>query len=141
VADVVSALQKENPGSRVLLAGNSMGGGIVMRYAQRHAERRDVPGVDGYLLFAPHLGQSSPTSRTEPAGGAGAHAPQLIKVHVPRTIGLVMLNILGIRGRNGLETLYFDIPGNPPIHAYRCDHGLALRLSRTGEKDYSTFGR
>lgn len=118
VADVVSALRRENPGSRIILAGHSMGGGIAMRYAQRRAERRDVPGVDGYLLFAPHLGQRSPTSRTEPAGGADAHAPQLIKVHVPRTIGLVMLNVLGIRGLNGLDTLYFDIPGDLPIHAY-----------------------
>ncbi|MBK9090848.1 MAG: alpha/beta fold hydrolase [Holophagales bacterium] len=118
VADVVSALQKENPGSRIILAGHSMGGGIVMRYARRHAEQRDVPEVNGYLLFAPHFGHRSPTSRTEPAEGADAHAPQLIKVHGPRTIGLVMLNILGIRGLNGLDTLYFDVPGDLPIHAY-----------------------
>jgi non-heme chloroperoxidase len=118
VADVVSALQKENRGSRIILAGHSMGGGIVMRYARRRAEQRDVPDVNGYLLFAPHLGQSSPTSRTEPAGGADAHAVQPIKVHVPRTIGLVMLNVVGIRGLNGLDTLYFDIPGDLPIRAY-----------------------
>lgn len=118
VADVVSVLRKDSPGSRIILAGHSMGGGIAMRYALRHTERRDVPEVDGYLLFAPHLGQKSPTSRTEPAGGAGAHAPQLIKVHVPRIIGLVMLNVVGIRGLNDLDTLYFDIPADLPIHAY-----------------------
>ncbi len=119
VADVVSALRKDRPGSRILLAGHSMGGGIAMRYARRHqAEPNGIPEVDGYLLFAPHLGQGSPTSRQEPAGGAEPRAPQIIRLHVPRTIGLVMLNVLGIRALNGLNTLFFDLPGDLPIHAY-----------------------
>ena len=49
MADIVSALHRESPTSRIILAGHSMGGGIAMRYAERHAARRDVPDVDGYL--------------------------------------------------------------------------------------------
>jgi alpha-beta hydrolase superfamily lysophospholipase len=112
VTDVISTLHKESPGARILLAGHSMGGGIAMRYA----ERLDVPGVEGYLLFAPHLGDKSPTTRKEPAGGT--NAPQPIRVNVPRILGLVMLNVVGIRGLNGLDTLYFDIPIALPFRAY-----------------------
>jgi pimeloyl-ACP methyl ester carboxylesterase len=116
VADVVSALRREKPGAKVILAGHSMGGGIAMRYAQRHAERRDVPGVDGYLLFAPHLGERSPTAHPEPGGGVQGPAP--IRVHVRRLIGLVMLNVAGVHGLDGLDTLYFDLPFDLPIRAY-----------------------
>lgn len=116
MADIVSALHRESPTSRIILAGHSMGGGIAMRYAERHAARRDVPDVDGYLLFAPLLGEKSPTARKEPAGGG--NAPQPIKVHVPRVIGLMMLNVVGIRGLNGLDTLFFDLPFPLPIPTY-----------------------
>ena len=114
VADVVQALHKQSPGARILLAGHSMGGGIAMRYA----ERRDVPGVEGYLLFAPHLGEKSPTSRKEPAAGGDPKAPPAIQVNVPRILGLILLNVVGIRGLNGLDTLYFDLPMALPFRAY-----------------------
>ncbi|HEV7504017.1 MAG TPA: alpha/beta fold hydrolase [Thermoanaerobaculia bacterium] len=127
VADVISALRKESPSSRIVLAGHSMGGGIAMRYALRHKERRDVPDVDGYLLFAPHLGDKSPTTRKEPAadpkiaksGKSGkSEPPQIIKINVPRLIGLALLNVVGITQLNGLDTLYFDLPFDLPFRAY-----------------------
>jgi pimeloyl-ACP methyl ester carboxylesterase len=90
-----------------------MGGGIAARYAGRH----DLPAVDGYLLFAPHLGQSSPTTRSEPAS-TDAHAPQVLKLHVRRLIGLAMLNVVRFRALNGLDTLYFDLPGDSTGRAY-----------------------
>lgn len=57
VADVIAAVRREQPGSRVPLAGHSMGGGIALRFARLE----DAPPVDGYLLFASHLGTSAPT--------------------------------------------------------------------------------
>jgi pimeloyl-ACP methyl ester carboxylesterase len=124
VADVISALRRESPGSRIVLAGHSMGGGIAMRYALRHKERRDVPEVDGYLLFAPHFGDKSPTTRKEPAADpklakSGTSAPpEVIKINVPRLIGLALLNTVGITQLNGLDTLYFDLPFDLPFRAY-----------------------
>src|SRR5262249_55868783 len=112
VADVVSTLRKERPGARIVLAGHSMGGGIACRYAGRH----EVPGVDAYLLFAPHLGRRSPTTRTEAANSSPSQDELQMKLHVPRLIGLVMLNVVGVRGLNGLDTLYFNVVGR--LHAY-----------------------
>jgi pimeloyl-ACP methyl ester carboxylesterase len=112
VADLVAALRREHPQVPLLLAGHSMGGGIALRYAAR----ADVPPVDGYLLFAPHLGATSPTSRTPRAAAGADEAP--VRLHLPRTIGLVMLNAAGIRGLNGLGTLFFNQPDGTPLRAY-----------------------
>ena len=120
-ADVVAALRRESPGVPIVLGGHSMGGGIALRYALRRKTARDVPDVDGYLLFAPHLGDSSPTARHEPAasGNTGARsAPPPILVNVPRIIGLAFLNLAGIRGLNGLPVLAFDLPFPLPFRSY-----------------------
>lgn len=104
VADVVGALRNAEPARRIILAGHSMGGGVAMRYAAR----RTLPAVDGYLLFAPHLGERAPTT-THDSGAVAAGAEAPIKLHLHRTIGLLMFNVLGIRAFNGLGTLYFNV--------------------------------
>ena len=65
LADVIATLRQENPKGRIILAGHSMGGGIVLRYALLgHA-----PPVEDYLLIAPLMGGDSPTGQiTEPPG-------------------------------------------------------------------------
>lgn len=113
VADVVETLHKSAPSRRLILAGHSMGGGVVMRYAAK----RGVPPVDGYLLFAPHLGEKSPTTRHDDAPvAAGAEAP--IKLHLRRTIGLLMFNTLGITAFNDLGTLYFNVANEQGLLYY-----------------------
>ncbi len=57
VADVIAAIRADQPNGRNILAGHSMGGGIALQFAQL----TDAPAVDGYLLFAPHLGTNAPT--------------------------------------------------------------------------------
>lgn len=104
VADVISAIHTERPDGQLILAGHSMGGGIALRFA-RLTER---PEVDGYLLFAPHLGPNSPTmpqANPETAELAAAYS----QLHVPRLIGLIMLNSVGIKGLNYLDLLYFNL--------------------------------
>jgi len=112
VADVVAALRREQPARAVVLAGHSMGGGVAMRYAAK----KTLPPVDRYLLLAPHLGEQSPTTRHDFADAAGVEAP--IKLHLRRTIGLLMLNALGIRSFNGLGTLYFNVANDAGLLHY-----------------------
>jgi alpha-beta hydrolase superfamily lysophospholipase len=118
VADVLATLRRERPGARIVLAGHSMGGGIALRYA---AARRDLGArvvVDGYILFAPLLGEGSPTARREPISGTATPSDPIIKAAVPRIIGLAMLTAARIRWLNGLGTLYFDLPFDLPVRAY-----------------------
>lgn len=122
VADVLAALRAQQPEGRVILAGHSMGGGVALRFALLE----DAPSVDGYLLFAPHLGANSPTVPTPAAEGeesAGAEAAQsepFLKLHIPRLLGLTMLNGVGIRPLNGLATMFFNLPpGFTSVYSYR----------------------
>jgi pimeloyl-ACP methyl ester carboxylesterase len=114
VADVLKQIIDKQPVSRIILAGHSMGGGIIMRYAALRLK----PAADGYLLFAPHLGVKSPTMRMGPAPGAVSAGEPLMKLDLPRVLGLVMLNPIGMRWFNGLDTLFFNVPAQFPIHAY-----------------------
>jgi pimeloyl-ACP methyl ester carboxylesterase len=114
LADVVAAMRKRQPGTRLILAGHSMGGGIVMRYAAR----RTMPEVDGYLLFAPHLGQKSPTTPTEMPSQSGTSDEPAVKLDLRRTIGLVMLNLIGIKTFNHMATLYFNVSDGSRLLCY-----------------------
>jgi alpha-beta hydrolase superfamily lysophospholipase len=114
VADVLTLVHREQPVGRIILAGHSMGGGIVMRYVSLHSK----PAADGYLLFAPHFGVKSPTMRLGPAPGAASIGEPLMKLALPRVLGLIMLNSVGVRSFNGLDTLFFNVPPAFPIHAY-----------------------
>lgn len=131
LADVVLAIRKQNPQGRLILAGHSMGGGIAMRYAAKRA----MPTVDGYLLFAPHLGERSPTTRKWDAPALDASIESPLKVAVGRTVGLIMLNTVGISMFNHLGTLYFNVSGGHGLVHYTFaamadmapdDHEIAL---------------
>jgi alpha-beta hydrolase superfamily lysophospholipase len=113
VADVVDAIKQVKPQQRIVLAGYSMGGGITLRYA----DRKHLPPVDGYLLLAPHIGQSSPTTRTDPVDAATVAASPM-QVHVSRTIGLAMLDTLGLRWWSDKPTLFFNVAADAPLSRY-----------------------
>ena len=65
LADVIDSLRKESLG-RIILAGHSMGGGVVLSYALKVGS---AP-VDAYLLISPLLGSNAPTAPS--AGGSSA---------------------------------------------------------------------
>ena len=113
-SDVMAELRKRKSCRYIILAGHSMGGGIALRYAAAHKK----PAADSYFLFAPLLGSKSPTARTESADGQKTRGEAFMKLNLPRTIGLMMLNAVGIRWLNGHPTLLFNVPPKFPIHAY-----------------------
>lgn len=99
LADLIARIRRESPRARIVLAGHSMGAGLVLRFARGpHAGL-----VEGYLLLAPYLGPFAPTVR---AGGAGGW----VRVRRGRALGLAALNSLGIRAWNSATLLEFDLP-------------------------------
>jgi len=112
VADVVASLKKDKPTGKIILAGHSMGGGISLRYALK----QNVPDIDGYLLFAPQLGEDSPTNVS--AGKSNEEGQSFIAVHLGRIIGLALLNSHGIHHWNHLPVLFFNLPAQMPVTQY-----------------------
>ena len=133
VADVIAEIRARKPGGTLILAGHSMGGGIALRYAMK-----DGPSnVDGYLLFAPHLGFNSPT--TYPPPEMKSSGEPWFKLHTTRLIGLFMLNIFQIKGFNGLYVGFFNHPSDSPEsptreYTYRAFSSFSPTDYKTGLK-------
>ena len=106
LADFMALIKPRHPGATFTLAGFSAGGGFTLRMAGgRYGDL-----FDRYILLAPYLGYDAPSSR--PSGGGWA-APYL-----PRIIGLVILNRLGIHGLDGLPVVAFA-KDPVPTYSYR----------------------
>jgi alpha-beta hydrolase superfamily lysophospholipase len=121
VLDVAASLHAAHPAARIVLAGHSMGGGIVLRALERLAEHgrdRARTPVDGALLLAPYLGWSSPTVPKEVSPEAAKAGAAFLQVHVPRLLGLKALNLAGITSFNGLRTEFFNLPHAMPLRSY-----------------------
>lgn len=113
LGEVVRQLRAEHPERKLILAGHSMGGGIALRYAEKVGAGK-LPAVDGYLLFAPHLGLRSQTTQTE----ATAESRRMVRVHVPRLLALAFLDAVGVHSFNGLRVLFFNLPEGFPVRSY-----------------------
>ncbi len=118
--DVVSAIKREKPNQSILLAGHSMGGGIILRYAKEN----DAPEVDGYLLFAPHMGVNTPTLKKEELETG---EEPFVKLHINRIIGLKMMNAIGVTKYNDLPVLFFNLPETMPVtkYSYRANESMS----------------
>ncbi|MYM57572.1 alpha/beta hydrolase [Thalassovita mangrovi] len=107
LAQVIAAIRSENPGARVWLAGHSMGGGVVLRFALK----ADRPQVAGYLLFAPVFGPGPTAPRSPPAD-------PVLRIDRARMTGLILLNLAGIRRFNHLPVAYLNAPPDFPAYSF-----------------------
>ncbi len=96
LADMITAVAK--PGQKVIMAGHSSGGGLVVRFAG--GEHGDL--LNGAVLMAPFLKHNAPTTR--PNSGGWAH------VLTRRIIGLSILNTFQIKALNHLPIIQFNMP-------------------------------
>lgn len=123
LADLITALRR--PGQKVVLAGHSSGGGLVVRFSGGpHAAL-----MDGAVLLAPFLHHASPVTRPN----SGGWAQPLTR----RIIGLSMLNSAGIRALDILTAIQFAMPravldgplgqGATTAYSWRLNKGFAPR--------------
>ncbi|MGO8955567.1 MAG: alpha/beta hydrolase [Rhodomicrobium sp.] len=121
--DFVRAISGRHPGTRIVLAGFSSGGGFAL-----HAAASRLGGTFGrVVLLAPMLGPKAPTVRETSNAWA---AP-----FIPRIIGLSLLGSLGIHTFEGLPVLAFAID---PAQAKLLTGSWSFRLMRGfGTSDYA----
>lgn len=129
LAEVVKKIRKDKPKGKIIIAGHSMGGGISLRYAQNNK----FPKVDGFLLFAPLLGQNTPTIPQTTSVTQSNEEP-FLKIHIQRLIGLKILNSIGITEHNGLNVLFFNLPAESPLknYSYRANESMSPEDYKAG---------
>lgn len=126
LADLITALRKD--GQKVVLAGHSSGGGLVVRFAGGAYGGM----LDGAVLLAPFLKYNAPTTRPN----SGGWAVPLTR----RIIGLSMLNAAHIRALNGLTAIRFRVPAavlNGPLGGTATDaYSFRMNTSFAPRGDY-----
>jgi alpha-beta hydrolase superfamily lysophospholipase len=120
LADLITTVKKQNPGGRIIIAAHSMGGGIALRYAMK----KSVPSVDGYLLFAPLLGQNAPTLPKDSADTG--EVENFMKIYLLRIIGLRMYNSIGVHQYDNLPVLFFNLPKEMPLNKYTYRSNISM---------------
>ena len=121
LADFVSIVREKHPNSTLIIGGHSSGGGLAIRFAGSKYGKY----ADAYILLSPFLKYNAPTMKLNAGGWASAH--------IPRIIGLSMLNNVGISWFNYLKVIDFNMPeeyrdGTETLsYSYRLNTGFAPR--------------
>ena len=106
---IINNIKNQRPTQKIILAGHSIGGGIVLK----HVETFPKTKVQAYVLFAPNLGATSPTTSQKLDV-----TNNFIKTHLSRGLGLKMLNEFGIYNYDSLNVVFYNLPKQMPIHKY-----------------------
>jgi len=122
--DLITYAQHELQAERIVLAGHSSGGGLVLRYlaGPKH------PPVDQAILLAPYLGHDAPTVKHNSGGW--------VSVGVKRWVGLAMLNGIGVTAYNDKPVLLFNRPKayEDPLQAVSYSYQMAVNFAPTHYK-------
>jgi pimeloyl-ACP methyl ester carboxylesterase len=98
IEDIVTYTRKNLGAKKLILAGHSSGGGLVLRYIGNNKLEK----VNYAVLISPYLGHDSPTFKPNSGGW--------VTVGVKRWVGISMLNHLGITHFNRKPVLFFNRP-------------------------------
>ena len=98
IEDIIMFSRDSLNAKKIILAGHSSGGGLVLRYIGNS----NLTKIDKAVMIAPYLGHDAPTVKPESGGW--------VTVGVKRWVGLSMLNSIGIQNYNEKPVLFFNRP-------------------------------
>lgn len=107
MSEIVAFVKKQHPNVPLVLAGFSAGGGFSLHTAATPTGK----SFERVVLLAPMLGPRAPTSKP-----SEDQAP-LVTPFVPRIIGLMILNSVGIHAFDHLQTLAFGDFNRPELQS------------------------
>ena len=121
LSDFIQMIKKKHPNARLIIGGHSSGGGFAIRFAGSKYGKV----ADAYMLLSPYLKYNAPTMQVNSGGWASTH--------MPRIIGLSMLNKVGISWFDYLPVIDFNMPeafrnGSETLtYSHRLNTGFAPR--------------
>ncbi|MGO4912502.1 alpha/beta hydrolase [Leeuwenhoekiella sp. W20_SRS_FM14] len=98
IEDLITYAKDSLNAEKIILAGHSSGGGLVLRYIGN----LNLTKIDKAIMLAPYLGHEAPTVKPQSGGW--------VTVGVKRWVGLSMLNFMGIQKYNEKPVLFFNRP-------------------------------
>ncbi|MDB5901027.1 MAG: alpha/beta hydrolase [Ramlibacter sp.] len=122
-SDLEAFVRAAKPAAPATLVGFSAGGGFVLRVAGSPQQTM----FDSYLLLSPFLSQSAANQRPDSGGWAS--------IGMPRIIGLVALNRVGVDAFNHLPVTSFAL-SEPARAMLTPEYDFNLALNFRPERDY-----
>jgi non-heme chloroperoxidase len=121
LADLVAKIRAAHPRATMTLIGFSAGGAFTIRIAGGRYDGL----FDRYIVIDPAIVYPSPLSRPNAGGWATPY--------VPRIVGLMVLNKIGIHWFDDLDAIVFAVPPGHPNLTGVWSYRLAMNL---GSSDY-----
>lgn len=123
IEDLIDYSRKNLGAEKIILAGHSSGGGMVLRYIGNPENTK----VDKAIMLAPYLGYDAPAVKPNSGGW--------VTVALKRIVGLSMLNNIRITYLNGLPVLFFNRPAEYEDRLQVPSYSFRMTLNFTSE-DY-----
>lgn len=128
IVDLIRELRKQGHKGPIVLGGHSSGGGFVLRFSGGQGPKQEA--ITGYIAMAPIIPRTAAV-RGGDAGGWNV-------IHLPRILGLVALNILGVHGFDGLPIIAFNKPAGAWDGTETLAYSWRLNLSYHPRNDYTS---
>lgn len=121
--DLEDFLRTVKPAHPTTLAGFSAGGGFVLRFAGSARQKL----FSSYLLLSPFISQNAPAYRPNSGGW--------VRVGLPRTVAITLLNAIGVHAFDGLPITRFAL-NEEARKILPAQYSFALAQNFRPERDY-----
>ena len=128
IVDLIRELRKQGHKGPIILGGHSSGAGFVLRFAGGAGPKQEA--IAGYIALAPIIPRTAAV-RGGDAGGWNV-------IHLPRILGLVALNIIGVHGFDGLPIIAFNKPASAWNGTETLAYSWRLNVSYHPRNDYAS---
>jgi non-heme chloroperoxidase len=128
IVDLIRELRRQGHKGPIILGGHSSGAGFVLRFAGGPGPKQEA--VAGYIALAPIIPRTAAV-RGGDAGGWNV-------IHLPRILGLVALNTIGVHGFDGLPIIAFNKPAGAWNGTETLAYSWRLNVSYHPRNDYES---
>jgi non-heme chloroperoxidase len=128
IVDLIRELRRQGHMGPIILGGHSSGAGFVLRFAGGPGPKQEA--IAGYIALAPIIPRTAAV-RGGDAGGWNV-------IDLPRILGLVALNAVGVHGFDGLPIIAFNKPASAWNGTETLAYSWRLNTSYHPRNDYAS---